>query len=251
MNSTRSLHRGALRNKVPDAIADALRVQIVSGHFRVNDRLPAEKDLIEQFGASRGSVREALKSLEVQGLIYTMPGPGGGARVREVEMERVLDFMRNFFHFNPIDGAQMYQVRKLLEPETAASVIGLLTESDFEALQASIDTLHLADNPANWLSIRNAEVDFHDILAHACPNPLLSMVAKFVNSVVRANAVASSPSVEGMAGEHAFTRHNCEAHEAIVQALRDQDAQRVRDLMRDHIDTAERYVIAMQQRART
>jgi GntR family transcriptional repressor for pyruvate dehydrogenase complex len=157
--------------------------------------------------------------------------------------------MSNFFHFNPIDASQMYQVRKLLEPETAVSVIGLLTESDFGELQASIDVLHAAENRANWLGIRSAEIDFHDILADACPNPLLSMVAKFVNSVVRANAEASFPSVEGMALEHEFTAHNCQAHEAILQALRDQDAPRVRQLMRDHIETAERYVIPIQQRA--
>lgn len=231
-------------------IANSLREQIVNEDMVVNDKLPGEKELIEQFGASRGSVREALKSLEVQGLIYTVPGPGGGARVREVEEQRVFEFMRNFFHFRPLDGAQIYTVRKLVEPEAAASAIGLLTPEHFDRLQATIDALE-GDDIHHWARHRSAEVEFHEILSEVCPNPLLGMIAKFVNAVIRSGAETSSPSAEHAHEEHAYTCNNRKQHTEILQALRDGNAKRVRKLMLEHIEDAEKFIVPLDARVRS
>lgn len=66
-----------------DAIADALRSEILRGTYAPGDRLPAERDLAARLGANRGAVREALRKLEQQGLVVIRRG--GGARVRGVE----------------------------------------------------------------------------------------------------------------------------------------------------------------------
>lgn len=237
----------AQQTKIPDQIANALRDEIVSKKMVAHDKLPGERELIEMFGASRGSVREALKSLEVQGLIYTVPGPGGGARVREVEEARVFEFMRNFFHFRPVDGAQIYVVRKLVEPATAVSTLGLLTPEHFARLQASIDALD-GDDVRNWALHRSAEIDFHDILAEVCPNPLLAMIAKFVNAVIRSGAEASQPSAHHAQEEHEFTCTNRKQHSEILQALRDEDAAQVQALMLAHIEDAEKFIVPLDAR---
>jgi DNA-binding FadR family transcriptional regulator len=82
-----------------DAIVRSLREEILSERYRPGDRLPSERDLAARLGANRGSVREALKKLEQQGLLEIRPG--GGARVTPVE-EASLDVLE---HLLVVDGS--------------------------------------------------------------------------------------------------------------------------------------------------
>lgn len=248
MNQRPPARKSLARRKVSDLIADSLREQIVNQSMAVDDRLPPEQQLIDQFSASRGSVREALKSLEVQGLIYNVPGPGGGARVRAVEESQVFDFMRNFFHFKPLSGQQIYAVRKLVEPETAVSTIGHLRPEDFERLQRTIDELEKGDPARDWVRLRNAEIEFHDILAECCPNPLLGMIARFVNTVLHSAARAQSAAADWHKEERAFAAANLRAHRDLLEALRQGNATRVRSLMTEHVHDAELYVVDVDER---
>src|ERR1700728_670382 len=60
--------------RASDVLADELRAKILSGELLLGTLLPTERDLAEQSGIGRSSVREALKTLEIQGLIVTRPG---------------------------------------------------------------------------------------------------------------------------------------------------------------------------------
>ncbi len=72
------------KRKRTDEIVDAIKRMIVEHGLGPGDRLPQERDLITQFSASKGTVREALKALEVQGLISVRTGPGGGAFIERM-----------------------------------------------------------------------------------------------------------------------------------------------------------------------
>ena len=67
----------AKRNR-PLAIAEVLKDWIAERGLKSGDRLPQERDLIGLFGVSKGTIREALKALDAQGIIKTRTGPGGG-----------------------------------------------------------------------------------------------------------------------------------------------------------------------------
>ncbi|WP_443798290.1 FadR/GntR family transcriptional regulator, partial [Burkholderia gladioli] len=69
------------------------------------------------------TVREALKSLEVQGLIKVTTGPGGGGMVVEVPLDRTLQLLQNYLFFKDVSIDDIYTVRKLLEPELAAGAV--------------------------------------------------------------------------------------------------------------------------------
>ena len=90
-------------------------------------------------GCSRSTIREALKSLEVQGLVQNTTGPGGGARVAPVSINRIVGLLSNYFYFQSISTAQIYQIRRLIEPELAFSVVGHLTAAHFAALDKAIE----------------------------------------------------------------------------------------------------------------
>src|SRR2546430_7909374 len=71
--------------RISDEILHQIREAVLTGKFQIGDRLPNERALAEQFAASRTSVREALRGLEQQGVIYTKKGVTGGAFVADFD----------------------------------------------------------------------------------------------------------------------------------------------------------------------
>ena len=230
------------RRKLSDELADRIRHHIIRNQLSSGDHLPNERDLIVQLGASRATVREALKSLEVQGLISNMTGPDGGARVAGVSVDHAISLLRNFFYFNPINARQMYQVRLQIEPELAASVVEHLRPEHLAALEANVALQEATPTTtANWKLHRVAEIDFHDILAAACPNPLLALTARFINQVARAT-IDVTESAGPVNSAESFTQHNLACHRHILKALIGGNAPTVRRLMYEHLAEIEPYV---------
>ena len=238
--------RASLRRKRSDVVAELIRNHIFHAGLHPGDRLPQESELIEKFGCSRSTIREALKSLEVQGLVQNTTGPGGGARVALVSINRIIGLLSNYFYFQSISSAQIYQIRRLIEPELAFSVVSHLKKAHFEALEKAIA---VQEEPpprgtSDWDHHRHAEIDFHDILIEACPNPLLGLVCRFVNEAIR--------HLIGRHGEQkfsaAFTVENIDFHKRLLSAFRSGNAARARRVMLDHMLRAEAVVVPRSNR---
>lgn len=239
--------RAALRRKRSDVVADLIRGHIFQAGLGPDDRLPRESSLIEMFGCSRSTIREALKSLEVQGLVQNMTGPDGGARVAPVSTTRIVGLLSNYFYFQSVNSAQIYQIRRLAEPELAFSVVGHLTPAHLAALEHAIAVQeHHPGGAADWEHHRHAEIDFHDILIDACPNPLLGLVCRFVNEAIR-NLIGRLGAQEFSA---AFTAENIDFHKRLLTAFRTGNAARARRVMHEHVLSAEAYVVPAASRGR-
>src|SRR5471030_36666 len=224
-----------------DLMVDEIKRWIGERRLAPGDKLPKEAELQELFGVSKGTAREALKSLEVQGLVRVSTGPSGGATVGEVPLDRAFQLMQNYLFFRDVDVAQIYAVRRILEPELAAGAVPHLTEQDFAALERSVETCApAATSAAHELHQRQEDLHFHDILAAANPNGLLRFFCEVVNQLLR-HGVA----MPGQATHPAYKRlgeTNVAAHRRLLAAARRRDANKVRKLMVEHIDEARGFV---------
>jgi DNA-binding FadR family transcriptional regulator len=176
----------------------------------------------------------------VQGLVTVTTGPAGGATIGEVPLDRTLQLLQNYLFFRELDVAQIYAVRRLLEPELAAGAVPHLTEEHFAGLERSIESC--APHPANAeqaLAQRQEDLHFHDVLAAANPNMLLRFMCQVINHLLRHSVAMGDPNHE--AG-HRLGETNVAAHRRLLAAARRGDAERVRKLMIDHVDEAERHV---------
>src|SRR5215510_6411784 len=123
-----------------DLMVEEIKRWIAERRLGPGDKLPKEDELQELFGVSKGTAREALKSLEVQGLVTVSTGPSGGATIGEVPLERTLHLLQNYLFFRDLNVGQIYAIRRMLEPELAAGAVAHLTDADFETLERSVNT---------------------------------------------------------------------------------------------------------------
>lgn len=116
---------------IADTLADALIEDILSGHYRVAERLPSERDLATRFAANRGAVREAMKKLEQLGLASIGPG---GARVNTIQ-EASLDVVGSLMARGDLPDADLVdQILTVINALTAIAAEGAVTNGTDEQL---------------------------------------------------------------------------------------------------------------------
>lgn len=240
--SQRVLKRG-------DLVVEQIKRWITERNLRPGARLPKELELQAHFGVSRGTMREALKALEVQGLISLSTGPGGGATIEAVSLERTFQFLQNYLFFQDIDVHDLYAVRRLLEPAMAAAAVPHLADEHFAALEASISCCEPLAGAGDALRQRTEDLHFHDILAEACPNAFLRFQCRLINALLQTLVVGSVHVSE--AAYLALGRAAVLHHRRILAAARKQDAARVASLMLAHIMDTERHLEGVQAALRS
>lgn len=222
--------------KRSDLVAQEIKRLITDKDLSPGDRLPRESELQTQFQVSKGTIREALKALEVQGLVTMSTGPSGGGTIAEVPLDRTLQFMQNYLFFKEVSISDIYAVRQYIEPELAAGAVPHLTEADFAALEHSIACCDPNHSHDDLLSQRREDVNFHDVLAAANPNPFLRFTCELINEMIRQLIVFGNKTPQK---EHRrFGQVNAQFHRDIVVAARARDAEKVRSLMALHMQDA-------------
>ncbi|MCX2721763.1 FadR/GntR family transcriptional regulator [Roseibium salinum] len=224
-----------------DMVAQQIREQIVEAGLQPGNRVPNDWLMPETVKVARGTLREALKVLEYQGLISTKSGPGGGVFVASVEPGAAIRLLDNLFLFDPPSIADIYALRKQLEPELAASVAGRLSVTAFQVLQGCIRLYEDEPKTAEEeYAQRLAELDFHEELARQCANPLLAFTCSFLLSLLRDMTVCRSIYKEP---NPALRETGLHYQVRLLRAIKAGDAELCRTIMRDHMADAEKYML--------
>lgn len=224
--------------KRSDFVTEEIKAWIVTCGLSPGDKLPPEKSLIETFGVSRGTVREALRALEVQGLVRLMTGPRGGALIVAIPEERAMQLLGSYFYFRTLTIEDIYQVRCILEPQLAEAAVGRLTGEHYTRLAQLLDESAVpARTPDQRRVQRSAELEFHNVIAGACPNSWLAFVCRFMNQMLGDLIVFKKlylpPHKE-------FAEANHRSHRDLIDAFRREDAPAVRHIMQYHMNEAAR-----------
>ncbi|HEU5370069.1 MAG TPA: FadR/GntR family transcriptional regulator, partial [Ktedonobacterales bacterium] len=165
-------------NKVYEQIAEQIEQLILSGKLRSGDRLPTERELAEQFGASRTAVREAMKTLAQKGLVDMRPGRG------TIVIDGTTQAMRHslglMMRVGQVGGSdELVEVREILEPEIAALAAARAGEEHIAALREAVAIMDASLDDAD--AYIAADNNFHRALAKATHNTL---ILAFLDSIV-------------------------------------------------------------------
>jgi len=219
------LYKPLQSSKVFERIAEQIEQRILSGELRSGDRLPTERELGEQFQASRTAVREAMKTLAQKGLVDMRPGRGTIVIDRTSEaMQHSLGLMMRVGQEHNLE--HLNEVRLILEPEIAALAAERATNNECTAMQDAIDIMEV--NLKNADAFIAGDNDFHRALAKATQNVLiLALVDSIVNLLSEQRKLVFS--VDG--GPERGQLH----HKQILNAIVHRDPKAARTAMLAHL----------------
>jgi GntR family transcriptional repressor for pyruvate dehydrogenase complex len=107
------------QSKATEEVLAQLKEAILRGVFKEGNKLPSERELTEQFNVSRGVVREAIRALQVTGMVEIKQGPLGGAFVKEISFGLLDTGFSDLYFSNRLTITEVVRVRQFIEPEVA------------------------------------------------------------------------------------------------------------------------------------
>jgi GntR family transcriptional repressor for pyruvate dehydrogenase complex len=190
------------RRKAYEQIAEQIRERIFAQHLLLSDRLPTERELAVQFGVSRVVVREAIRTLELNGLLTVKKGRSGGIFVAQDYERPISDSIVNLLAGGGASLENLFEVRQIIEPFAAARAAELGSDEDFERLSAALDEAQREHALGN--SIRAHNIEFHRLVIRMSGNPILSMVGETVLLLLseRIKHITSPETSESALGSH-------------------------------------------------
>jgi len=167
-----------------EEIATQIRQELSQGRLKVGDRLPSERALSEQFGVSRNTLREALRSLEYAGLVRLQKGASGGAFISEGSAEAITTGLLDMYHVGSIQPGQLTEARIWLESIIVREACLRAQPEDIEALRANVREAEEATADGDFARRAEIHLEFHRILARMTQNPVMVIVMNGVLAVL-------------------------------------------------------------------
>jgi GntR family transcriptional regulator, transcriptional repressor for pyruvate dehydrogenase complex len=198
-----------------DDIIDQVRDMLRSGELRPGQKLPSERDFAVQLGVSRNTVREALRMLEIAGLITLKKGHTGGAFVTDSNSEAVTQGISDGLTLTKFSITDLAESRIALETFIVRKAAAEITETELEDLEASVARAKQISERNDFPALLDAHVEFHEKLAASAHNPILSSLVQPLLGLTRDLALRIGP----RAGESVW-----EERRRLLAALRHRDA---------------------------
>lgn len=205
-----------------DLLAQRLLGLIANRHLAVGDALPSERELVQQFGVGRSSVREALRVLESKGLIDQRANRFVVSETRNPLNSSLLTLLE----LQEVDVPELFEVREVLEGASAAFAAERRSEDDLRTIEATIDAMEAGLESAEQYI--EADLQFHLAIARASGNRIALHMMHAIREILRRGLV-SLFQVPG--GPERSIAH----HRRILEAIAAGDAEAARERMHEHL----------------
>ena len=186
------------KTRVAEEVADRIRLLILEGTFPPGQPLPGERQLAERFGVSRGSIRDAFRTLETIGLLVTRHGQG--TFPQELDVDRLVAPLASVLSYRRDMQDELLDVRRMFEPAVARVAATRVTETDLADLQRILEAQR--KKLKNGRSAIVEDTAFHQVLARATRNRVIVSIMATLNDLLvesrklTLQAEGSSPQVD-------------------------------------------------------
>ncbi|KAB7751910.1 hypothetical protein MPHL43072_13465 [Mycolicibacterium phlei DSM 43072] len=206
--------------KMADRVAAALRRMFIRGEIAEGTMLPPESDLMERFGVSRPTLREAFRVLESESLIVVKRGVRGGAQVTRPQTGTLARYAGFLLEYEQVTLREVWEARAALE----TPMVRQLAERHDRAAIAELER-----------SINNEPADFHSAIARASGNKTLQILADVLQQVTEKahHTLRADPPAEQAA------KRATKTHRAVLDCIKAGDAEKAGDLWQRHLRKAE------------
>ncbi len=225
------------------AVAQRILERIANGYYPSGSQLPVEPDLCAEMDVSRGTLREAVKSLQQRGVVSVEQGRG--TFVTSPDQWSPFDPVLLLARTAGVDGPnrawaeKLVEVRQLVEVGVAALAAERRDDADLAAMQVEITAMANAREAHDAASFAAADLAFHDALMAAARNDMLAALFDPISQLIQQGRLATSQTAE---------RHQSalKAHAAIYRAVAAGDPPAAARAMRAHLDDTLRFIFSGQ-----
>ena len=176
----------ARQNRVFQDVVDQVQKAIVDGTLSAGEKLPAERELKETFGVSRGTLREALRVLEQKGLIEIRLGVGGGAFVKSASIQPVSESLALLLGSRKATSRDLSEFRKDLESSMARLAARRAGPADVDRLKALLSEMSRHLSPVlDSRAVLEVDSSIHRELARITRNPVYRVVQETIQDNIR------------------------------------------------------------------
>lgn len=222
------LFRTVRVSRASEDIVQQIKSNIFAGKLAPGDRLPSEKELAEQFGLSRITVRDALRVLESQGLVSIKVGAGGGAFVTNPSGTSANEMVTDLLRLQRASTRELVEARLVIETSIVTYAAERATADDLAAMQKAIDDAR-AGRGAGDSHFTPHSVDFHIAMAMAAKNQVLLFTVNSFRTLFY-------ETLEKLMPDDDMALRAIEDHQKVLDAITAHDAERARQVMCDHLN---------------
>jgi DNA-binding FadR family transcriptional regulator len=214
-------------DRASQVIVDQIRQLVRNKSLKPGDRLPSERQLCEEFGVSRVTVREALRILEASGLISIRVGAQGGAFLTTPTPEVIGEGLADLINLSPLTGSNVTEARMIFEISMLPLVVERATDDDVDQLFELVDQAQEALSQGHYTMDQSAA--FHIRVAASTHNPAIEMLVRSFHGPLLMSLR------EAQVAAPLMGQRGTEEHRALTEAIRRRDVAAATAVMREHL----------------
>lgn len=218
--------------KVYEQVIEQIKNMIIDGTLKKGDKLPSERELVEHLQVSRTSIREALRALQIIGLVECRQGEGN--YIRESFENSLFEPLSMMFMLQKSSSSEIMEIRKIIEVETAALAAQRITDEELKHMKVLLDSI----NSNNEVDNVKIDKEFHYKVAKASRNYLIINILNAISSLMdevikdaRRRILVDEDNKEVLFKQH----------DDIYKGLKSRNPKKASEAMKKHLDFANEY----------
>ena len=222
------------RTKTAVIVAQKLVEEISSNGYEPGTKLPPEREMLQRYSVGRGTLRESLRFLEMNGVITVKPGPGGGPTLATPDAHDLASTLGLFLELQQTSFASILEVREALEPAIASMAAVRQDEAIIAAIGRSVE--RMVENITDLDLFLQENERFHLLVAAGAGNPVFTLLVGSLDAIADGSKFGISFPISRREAVAA-------AHQEIYLALKSGDQERSSRGMADHVRAFQRYTV--------
>jgi len=235
--------------RASELIENRIKQAIIDGKLKPGDKLPAEKQIAQQFGVSMVTLREALRGLQLLGLIEKKKGQKGGVFVSEIDSGMIKDSLSHYMCFKDLSANHLYEVRKIIEPSAVKLAVQNITTDELGELEENV---HYCEervreigpfiDKKDFFDLDDKNNSFHRFIASSTHNPILTLTIDYIFDFLKGCETTY------LIPDFNYTSENIKDHRNILEHLKRRDGEKCQQEMTLHLNRLDEYLSTLKKK---